>query len=607
MKPVATACAVLGLSLPSAFATNGPQDNLPPALPWHGASESLLARPDDPWITPAEKTGLTDSPNYDDTIAWLKKLSDASPLIKLVTFGRSAEGRDLYVVVASKEGTASSVDLARNQRPTLLAQAGIHAGEIDGKDAGMMLLRDLAFGGKAALLDRANFLFIPVLNADGHERSSEWNRPNQRGPVHQGWRTSAQNLNLNRDYMKADSPEMRALLTLLNRWQPSLYLDIHVTDGLDYQYDVTYAYEGFDGDPARSPQIAAWIDRVLHPALDTALLAQGHLPLNFYVNERDAHDLTQGLDLGHTPPRFSNGYGDLRHLPSVLIETHSLKPYRQRVLGTYVTLAATLELLGRDAGRLAAAIAADRQYRPADLTLTWVPGGRRRTVDFLGVEFAHYDSPASGAREVRWLGRPHTYARLPLLDDQPGIVTKRSQAYWVPVMKADVIDRLKLHGIQFQTLATAKTVALAMYRLVDPQPATSEGSHPFEGRYTLKYGVKPEIRTATYPAGSIRVPTDQPLGDLATMLLEPQSPDSLLAWGFFPEILQRTEYIEGYVVAPLAEKMLAGDPALKAEFEAKLRADEKFARDPTERLKWFYARSPFYDERYLLYPVGIER
>ena len=146
-----------------------------------------------------------------------------------------------------------------------------------------------------------------------------------------------------------------------------------------------------------------------------------------------------------------------------------------------------------------------------------------------------------------------------------------------------------------------------MYRLVNPQPQPGEGVHPFEGRHTLKTGVQAETRTEMFPAGSVRVPADQPLGDLAMALLEPASNDSLFAWGFFLEILQRTEYIEGYTLAPRAEQMLAADPKLKAEFEAKLASDSKFAASPVARLQWFYARSPFYDERYLLYPVGIER
>jgi hypothetical protein len=146
-----------------------------------------------------------------------------------------------------------------------------------------------------------------------------------------------------------------------------------------------------------------------------------------------------------------------------------------------------------------------------------------------------------------------------------------------------------------------------MYRVENPQPQTGERMHPFEGRHTLKAAVKSEKRSEVFSAGSVRVPTDQPLGELAMALLEPASYDSFFAWGFFLEILQRTEYIEGYALAPRAENMLATDPKLKAEFEKKLEADSKFAADPGARLQWFYARSPFYDDRYLLYPVGVER
>ena len=150
-------------------------------------------------------------------------------------------------------------------------------------------------------------------------------------------------------------------------------------------------------------------------------------------------------------------------------------------------------------------------------------------------------------------------------------------------------------------------MTLEMYRLVNPRPQSYDGVHPFEGRYTLQTGVKAEIRQETFPAGSVQVPTAQPLGDLAVALLEPQSVDSFLAWGFFLEILQRTEYIEGYVLAPMAERMLATEPKLKADFETRLRDDPTFAADPNARKRWFYERSPYYDDRYLLYPVGIER
>src|SRR5687768_14880250 len=235
------------LALAAAMAPPDMVAPLPPPLPWHGPSETLVAAPGDPWITPAEASNFAETPSHDQTRAWLDRLVAASPLLKIEPFGRTAQGRELYAVRAAKPGASG--------KPVVLAQAGIHSGEIDGKDAGLMLLRDIALRGKDHLLDRADFLFVPIFNADGHERSSRFNRPNQRGPDNQGWRTTAQNLNLNRDYLKADTPEMRAMIGLLRKVQPAIYLDLHVTDGVDYQYDVTFMFPGWDGRYAHSPAI----------------------------------------------------------------------------------------------------------------------------------------------------------------------------------------------------------------------------------------------------------------------------------------------------------------------------------------------------------------
>jgi hypothetical protein len=233
--------------------------------------------------------------------------------------------------------------------------------------------------------------------------------------------------------------------------------------------------------------------------------------------------------------------------------------------------------------------------------------GRRDAPDYLGIAHETHVSPATGSSEIRWLGTPRFYPSVPVTLKQSDKELRRPKAYWVPASKPEVIARLKLHGIQMETLTAPRMMTSEMYRLIQPQPQTNSGVHPFEGRYTLRTEVKSETREETFPAGSVRVPTGQPLGDLAMALLEPECSDSLLAWGFFLEVLQRTEYIEGYVIAPMAERMLADDAKLKAEFEAKLTGDSKFASDSPARRRWFYERSPYYDDRYLLYPIGIER
>ena len=564
---------------------------LPPELAWHGSSERLVAVPTDPWITPAEAARFIDTPDYAATRAWLEKLVAASPLLSIETFGRSAQGRELYFVRASKGGAG---------KPVLLVQAGIHSGEIDGKDAGLMLLRDIALRGKDGLLDRADLVFVPIFNVDGHERASPFNRPNQRGPRSMGWRTTAQNLNLNRDYLKADTPEMRAMIALIRRLDPALYLDLHVTDGIDHQYDVTYAFAGWRGLYARSPAIGRWLDTRFRPAMDTALKRGGHKPF-YYVSSRENDDPDQGITQDPDTPRFSTGYGDTAHIPTVLVETHSLKPYRQRVLGTYVFVEEALRQVGADGGALGTAIAADRAARPKTLTLTWKPLAKPLyRVSFAGVAHDTYVSAAAGGPVVRWLGRPITQ-QLPVYGEAPDYVSRLPKAWWVPATATGTIERLKLHGIAVEPIAAPRTLDLDMVRLTDPKFGAAN-----EGHVPLSAGFVHAVRRETMPPGAVRVPAAQPLGLLAAAMLEAESPDSLLAWGFFPEILQRTEYIESYAIAPLADAMLQRDPALKAAFERKLAAEPAFAKDRAARLAWFYARTPYYDERYLLYPVGRE-
>jgi hypothetical protein len=262
-------------------------------------------------------------------------------------------------------------------------------------------------------------------------------------------------------------------------------------------------------------------------------------------------------------------------------------------------------VLGDQAAAVRAAIAADEADRPGIVPANWDPKPERQTtMDFAGIASEEYVSPVTGAKEVRWLGTPVTLRAIPVLwKTRATLQLARPRAYWVPPTRPEVIRRLELHGIAFERLDQPRTVAVDLYRLVEPRVAGTA----FEGRHTVTARVAAESRRETFPAGSVRVPTDQPLGELAMLLLEPECRDSLLAWGFFPEILQQTEYIEGYVMAPLAEQMLAADPALRAEFEARLRDDPAFARDRAARLRWFYERTRYQDDRHLLYPVGVER
>jgi hypothetical protein len=576
------------------------QDFLPPAPPWQGASQALLRDGSDPWVTAFEADpDLNFSPDYADTRIWFDRLEAACPWIRIEVFGTSPEGRPIYAVIASKDGATFAPD-----KPVLLAQAGIHPGEIDGKDAGMMLLRDICFYGKDALLDGVNLILAPILSVDGHERASAYSRPNQRGPRLQGWRNTASNQNLNRDYMKLDQPEMQAARGLLNRYRPDLYVDIHVTDGLDYQYDLTYGYNGEGAAWSRSPAIAAWLDAILKPTMNTSLEAEGHIPGEL-VFGLDDDDPKAGLSDGGLGERYSNGWGSAAHVPTILIENHSLKPHAQRVLATYVFLETALKLLATQGAGLRAAIDQDRVLRPDPVLANFVQADQPAAIRiFKGIRYDTYESPASGRREVRWLGEPDPEPwKLPYFGSRSTLSLARHAAYWIPSYRRDLIDRLVLHGVQMELIDTPRVVAVEMLRLKAPKIAAEAA----EGHVAMSVAdVTPERRDWTFPPGSARVPTDQPLGDLVVLLLEPQSSESFFAWGMVPEVLTRVEYIEAYAIAPLADRMLAADPGLRAEFDAKLAADPAFAADPQARLAWFYERTPFYDDRYLLYPFARE-
>ena len=578
--------AIIALSAASSAQTPTPLPGLPAAIlppvqPWSGASERLIVAANDPWITPAERAGFATTPRYAETRAWLERLAAASPLIRIETFGRTAQGRDMLMVRASKGGEG---------KPVVLVQAGIHSGEIDGKDTGLMLLRDIAFGGKDSLLDSVDLVFVPIYNIDGHEASSRWNFPALRGPSDKGYVATARGINLNRDYAKADAPETRAMIALLRRLDPILYVDCHVSDGFDMQYDITFTYAGW-GRYAYHRATADWLTGRFGPTVTAALERAGHVP-TLYPSPIDTRDPAKGIRQAPEGPRYSTGYGDFIGVPTVLVENHMLKPYRQRVLGTYVLLEAALKLAATDRARRPATMLA--RWKPAATPIGWIER-------FKGIGFETYRSPASGRMEQRWTGKPIT-VRMPIIGQDPVETVSLPTAWWVPAEQTEALDRLRLHGIRLDPITAPRTLTLDRVHLRDAVVQRAQ-----DGRLPLKASFEHVSVTETLPAGTVRVPSDQPLGLLAAALLEPEAPDSLLAWGFFPEMLSSPPGAEDFVRAPLAEALLASDETVRTAFAAKLADDPAFARDPEARLDWLIDRLPNRKTAHLTYPILRER
>lgn len=560
----------------------------------------------DEWITPAERVGFRTTPSYADTRAYLERLADAVPrTIHLTRFGVSPEGRDLMLVIAAKDGEFTPEAARASGKEIVLVQAGIHAGEIEGKDAGLMLLRDLSVGGRhSALLDHAILVWLPIFNVDGHERSNPYNRINQNGPAEMGFRATAQNLNLNRDYMKADAPEMRAWLAMFDAWQPDLFMDIHATDGADYQYDLTWYLE--DWGPLHQA-VKAWQDAAFKQSIFPAFDRMGHLQAP-YLELVDHRDITKGVGNFGSGPRFSTGYVALRNRAALLVETHMLKSYETRVRATYDFVVATLRYINSHPGTLRKSVTqADRDTIAhandgTELPVLFRTTDKPVTLTLKGYAFTQQASEVSGDVWVTYDPKtPKTY-EIPFYRDLVATESVRlPAAYVVPPGWPEVAAKLAQHGIRVERLDHAVSLHAERYRLSNP--VWSE--RPFEGRHLPRdFVIGSESVTVDVPAGSVLVPMDQAAAHVVANLLEPRAQDSLLRWGFLDAHFEQKESPDARVAERLARDMLAKDPKLEAEFKARLAADPAFAKDPEARLSFFYERSPWYATQSVgVYPV----
>ncbi|GEN05518.1 Zinc carboxypeptidase [Myxococcus fulvus] len=557
-----------------------------------------------PLTTVSEQSGWVRTGRYPEVEALCRAFPKAYPgKVRCDTFGTTPEGRPMLALVASADGTLTPAANKKKNRPVVFFQGGIHAGEIDGKDAGFALLRDLLSGKTLpGVLKGVTAVFVPVFNVDGHERFAPNHRPNQVGPEEMGWRATASNLNLNRDYVKAEAPEMVALLRYLHTWDALVYADLHVTDGAKFQPDVSVGIE-----PQQSgPQALRTLGVKLREELFQELEKEGHQPLEFYPSFLEDDDPASGFAYGVPTPRFSHAYAAAHHRFGVLVETHSWKPYAVRVKATRNVVAGLLRLVSRDGAALLAAVkAADAEAQAGkvrDVVLAWKSTKKSRVLPFKGYAYERAPSEVSGQTWIRYDDTKPQVWNVPYFDTvEPALtVAVPAGGYVVPPAHAAwVAEKLTTHGLTFQ-------------RLTRPTPATDVevfratelkwGAQSNEGRQTLSVKGAWEKQSRELPTGSLYVPSAQPGVELVAHLFEPSGSDSLLAWGFFNPHFEQKEYIEDYVLEPFARELLAKDAAVKAEWDAKLK-DPAFAKDPRARLRFFYERHPARDTHLRVYPV----
>ncbi len=566
-------------------------------------SLSLIAQQkNNEWVTYFEKSNYLSTPNYNETIKYFKALERNSPFIKLIPFGKTAQERTLYICVVSKEKAFTPAKAKKINKPIILIQNGIHSGEIEGKDASMILLREILITKeKFNLIDNVTLLIIPVFNADGHERRSPFNRINQNGPTEMGWRTTAQNYNLNRDYMKSDSPEIQSWLKLFNQWLPDFFVDSHTTDGADYQYTITYGIEKYRNLP---PKTAQFVKEKFIPFNNKRTEDKGFL-IAPYVSYKGRNFESGIVDYSATP-RFSTGYTAVQNRIGLLIETHMLKPYKDRVFATKAMFENVIEFcsqyknelikLNQEGDRFVVEhYFINKNYFP----LSFDVSEKSKPFLYKGIEAKEEDSWITGKKVIRYTGKPFEKI-IPFYDDNfVKDSVKVPIGYIIPVEYKEIVNRIKLHGIEVKRLNEEKNFIVEKYKFNNVKFSTSS----FENHFQPTYDYEIFRDTIKSKKGDYFIRTNQRTLGVIVHLLEPKGPDSFLRWGFFNSIFEPKEYFEEYSMEPIAQKMVVDNPKLKEEFENYVNSDPKIKENPRRRLNFFYERSPYFDNQLNIYPI----
>ena len=502
---------------------------------------TALAAPPDDLLTVAEKSNFKATAWHAEVVDLCERLAKSSPLIRPIELGKSGEGRSLPLLILADPPISTPEEAKASGKLVAFLFGNIHAGEVDGKEALPMLVREIVARPDHPLLKHLILAVAPIYNADGNERVSKDNRPGQVGPEEgMGRRANAAGLDLNRDFMKLEAPETRALVRFLNAWDPHLSIDTHTTNGSHHRYTITY--EG-PKNPAGDPRLIAFSRSKLFPEVGASLEKRSGYRSFFYGNFEGDH--TRWTSFPATP-RFGTTYIGLRNRLSVLSEAYSYAPFKDRVLATRDFCLALLEFADEHRDEVRALLDdARRKTVAAGLE----PGDRvairSKARAFPGkVDVLGFVEREENGRKVA-TDRPKDYACDVEQDFIPDLEVPRPFAYLVPPGCARVVETLRNHGIRVDALNEEARFNVE----VETITAFTRDPRPFEGHQMIRVDDSKTDRLArTIPAGTLVVRTAQPLGSLAVYLLEARSDDGLLSWNFFDDALDSTRDFDFPVV-----------------------------------------------------------
>jgi hypothetical protein len=525
--------------------------------------------------TTAEATGFKSTSTYDDVVTFMKAVDEASPIVFYTTYGTTSEGRAMPMAVVGtglKDASPASVKASGKLR--IHIQANVHAGEVEGKESALVLLREFALGGHADWLQSMVFLVTPIYNADGNEKFALTNRQRQNGPINgMGTRANAQNLNINRDYMKLDTPEAKAFVKLWVDYDPQVGFDLHTSDGSAHGYLLTYSPPlNPDTDPAIMKIMTdEWLPFVTKNmkakhGWDSFYYGNASTPGGGRGRGRGAPGnppsppaaAGQGLTPAAPPPaagprewrtfehvpRFHNNYVGMRNRFALLSEAYAYATFEDRIKATNYFMEEALNFAHQNAARLKKIVAdADRSRVTGAVLATTAKFKRGGMVEILMGEVENETNPINGAVMNRRKDVVKPEQMVDMMWFEPATTETVPRGYYLPPNLTKAVDLLKAHGVQVKEVRGALQESFEGFGIA----ANTQAPAAFEGHTIRKlegrWGAKLDMRA---PTSGWVVYMDQPLGRIAFYLLEPTSDDGLVAWNFLDEALK-----EGTTLYPI--------------------------------------------------------
>lgn len=561
---------------------------------------SCETEPDDKtadYQTHFEQTDGAETATYQQTIDFYIQLDKEFPEINMQTMGETDSGYPLHIVTYNPDGDFNFQKIG-SDKTLILINNGIHPGESDGIDATMMLFRDFVTG-KLDPPKNTVLVTIPIYNIGGALNRNSTTRANQNGPKAYGFRGNTLNYDLNRDFIKGDTKNTRTFYEIFHRVKPDIFIDNHVSNGADYQYTLTHLFTQHD---KLGGDLGKYLHEEMMPNLEKSL-KEADWEITPYVNVFDeVPEIGFSQFMDH--PRYSTGYTTLWNTLGMMVETHMLKPYKQRVEGTYRLLEKMVAIAETDREKIAG-LRMEAKHRHRDWKFyptRWAVDSTRTTsLDFKGFEADTLTSSVTGQTRLKYdrnrpFTKPVVYRNYMKPVDSVAVpfayILKKGWTKAINLLKA---NQISLKPIQKDTMLTVESYQIDSFKT---------SNVPYEGHYPhSETEVEVTSKKMNFQQGDILIFTDQPGIRYLLETLEPEANDSFFNWNFFDAILQRKEHFSPYVFEDEAAEMLQKDSILRDSFLLKKENDTAFANNGYQQLDWLFQKSEHFEDAYLQYPV----